>query len=85
MFPIGIIPQIVCCLVAMGPNLLLGSLGSSLGCLFTLKNIKGLLRTLCNYDLTGTGWERTNAFNYPNFPLLIISNSQFHSVYIGIC
>lgn len=34
MFKIRIIPQIACCRVAMGPNLLLGS---SLGCLLTLK------------------------------------------------
>lgn len=39
MFQIGIIPQIACCLVAMGPSLLLGSLGSSLGCQLTLKSI----------------------------------------------
>lgn len=38
---IGIIPQIACRLVAMGPSLLLGSFGSSLGCQLTLKSITG--------------------------------------------
>lgn len=41
MFQIGIIPQIACRLVAMGPGLLLGSLDSSLGCQLTLQSITG--------------------------------------------
>ena len=48
MFQIGIIPQIACCQVAMGPNFLLGSLGSSFGCLLTLTNVKELLKTQGN-------------------------------------
>lgn len=76
-FQIRIILQITCCLVAMGPNLLLGSLGSSLGCLLTLKSSKGLSYTLYNPFMIELVWDGKSPIQLivPKFSLQIIIQS----------
>lgn len=88
MFQIGIIPQSACCLVAMGPNLSLSSLGSSLGCPLTLKSsIKGshkpwVIPLGLDWHGTESGWYASLS---PNSHCRWLFNPLLRSAYIGVC